>query len=173
MIIADKKVVRIDYTLKNQAGEVLDSSEGQLPLTYLHGSGEIVPGLERALAGLGIGDAKDVVVPPDEAYGPVDPEGIFGVPRDAFPPDAVLEVGASFFGEDEEGHAVPVRVVEVKPDSIVVDANHPLAGQTLYYHVDVRDVRDATLEELTHGHSHGDDGHGHSHGGDDRGHPHG
>jgi FKBP-type peptidyl-prolyl cis-trans isomerase SlyD len=155
MVIGDKKVVRIDYTLKNAAGEVLDTSEGGEPLTYLHGGHQIVPGLERELAGLSAGDSKDVVVAPEDGYGKPDPQGIFGVPRAAFPAEAQLQVGETFMGEDDEGGAVPVRVVEVRDDMVIVDANHPLAGETLYFHVDVREVRDATLEELMHGHAHG------------------
>jgi FKBP-type peptidyl-prolyl cis-trans isomerase SlyD len=155
MVIGDKKVVRIDYTLKNAGGEVLDTSEGGEPLSYLHGAHQIVPGLERELAGMQAGDSKDVVVAPEDAYGSVDPQGIFGVPRTAFPDEAELNVGDTFMGEDDQGGAVPVRVVEVRDDTIIVDANHPLAGETLYFHVDVREVRDATLEELMHGHAHG------------------
>jgi FKBP-type peptidyl-prolyl cis-trans isomerase SlyD len=156
MPIADKKVVRIDYTLKNAAGEVLDSSDGGEPLSYIHGASQIVPGLEKALTGLDTGQSADVVVKPEEGYGHKDPEGVFGVPRAAFPADALPQVGQSFVGEDDEGQAVPVRVVEVRDDVIVVDANHPLAGETLYFHVDVREVRDATAAELAHGHAHGE-----------------
>lgn len=155
MLIGEKKVVRIDYTLKNASGEVLDTSDGGEPLSYLHGAHQIVPGLERELTGMEAGQSKDVVVQPDDGYGQPDPQGIFGVPRAAFPADADLKVGDTFMGEDDEGGAVPVRVVELKDDTIVVDANHPLAGETLYFHVDVREVRDATLEELMHGHAHG------------------
>lgn len=161
MLIADKTVVSLHYTLKNAAGEVIDSSEGAEPLSYIHGASQIVPGLERELTGLKAGDSKDVVVRPEDGYGVPDPQGIFGVPRAAFPPEAKLEVGESFVGEDDEGQAVPVRVIEVRPDMIMVDANHPLAGETLYFHVDVREVREATVEELQHGHAHGAGGHHH------------
>ncbi len=161
MKVAEKKVVRIDYTLRNAGGEVIDTSEGAEPLTYLHGFNQIVPGLERELAGMEAGQGKDVVVAPEDGYGMPDPQGIFGVPRAAFPPEAKLEVGESFVGEDDEGQAVPVRVIEVRPDLIMVDANHPLAGETLYFHVDVREVREATVEELQHGHAHGPGGHHH------------
>ena len=126
----------------------------------MHGASQIVPGLESELAGLAAGDAKDVVVQPEDGYGLPDPEGVFGVPRAAFPPDAKLSVGDSFIGEDDEGQALPVRVVELREDVVVVDANHPLAGETLFFHVDVREVRDATAEELEHGHSHGEGEHG-------------
>jgi FKBP-type peptidyl-prolyl cis-trans isomerase SlyD len=159
MQIGDKTVVRIDYTLRNAGGEVLDSSEGAEPLTYLHGMSQIVPGLEKELAGLEAGQSKDVVVQPEEGYGLPDPQGVFGVPRTAFPPEAKLSVGDSFIGEDDEGQALPVRVVELRDDMVIVDANHPLAGETLFFHVDVREVREATAEELEHGHSHGEGGH--------------
>jgi FKBP-type peptidyl-prolyl cis-trans isomerase SlyD len=148
MQIGDKKVVRLDYTLRNAAGEVLDTSDGAEPLTYLHGASQIVPGLERALTGLRAGEATDVVVAPEDGYGQPDPEGVFGVPRAAFPVGAVLAVGESFIGEDEQGQAVPVRVVELREDTVIVDANHPLAGETLHFHVDVREVREATPAEL-------------------------
>jgi len=161
MQIAEKKVVTIDYTLKNAVGEVLDTSSGGDPLLYIHGASQIVPGLERALTGLSAGQSTDVVVEPADGYGARDPEGVFGVPRNAFPAEAKLEVGMSFVGEDEEGQAVPVRVVEVRDDVVIVDANHPLAGEKLFFHVDIRDVRDATLEELMHGHAHGPGGHSH------------
>lgn len=163
MRISDNKVVRIDYTLKNKAGELIDSSEGGEPLSYLHGLSQIVPGLEKELEGLQAGESKDVVVSPEEGYGTHDPQGKFSVPRAAFPADAKLEVGDSFIGEDDEGQQLPVRVVEVNDDSITVDANHPLAGETLYFHVDVREVREATEEELEHGHSHDGGEHDHDH----------
>jgi FKBP-type peptidyl-prolyl cis-trans isomerase SlyD len=161
MLIADKKVVSLNYTLRNKAGQVLDSSEGQDPLEYLHGASQIVPGLERELTGLKTGDTKDVVVAPEEGYGSHDPQGVFAVPRNAFPADAQLEVGQTFLGEDDEGQSVPVRVLSVGLEEITVDANHPLAGETLYFHVDVVAVRDATAEELQHGHVHGPDGEHH------------
>jgi FKBP-type peptidyl-prolyl cis-trans isomerase SlyD len=161
MIICEKMVVRIDYVLKNAHGDVLDSSEGAEPLSYIHGASQIVPGLERELEGLTAGQSKDVVVKPEDGYGVPDPEGIFGVPRTAFPPTQHIEVGQSFIGEDDEGQAVPVRVVEVREDMVMVDANHPLAGETLYFHVDVREVRNATADELMHGHAHGPGGHHH------------
>lgn len=161
MIISDNKVVLIDYTLRIDSGEVVDSSEGQEPLAYLHGVGQIVPGLERALSGLTVGDVKDVVVEPADGYGDRDPDGVFGIPKTAFPDTAQLEVGASFVGEDEEGNSLPVRVVALDGDSVTVDANHPLAGERLSFHVTIKEIRDATAEELEHGHPHEGDGHHH------------
>ncbi len=163
MRIAENKVVRLDYTLRNKGGDVLDTSDGAEPLTYLHGFSQIVPGLEKELEGMEAGQGKDVVVTPEEGYGVPDPEGVFSVPRSAFPEDAKLSVGDSFIGEDDEGQALPVRVVELKEDAVVVDANHPLAGETLFFHVDVREVRDATAEEIEHGHTHDGDEHDHDH----------
>jgi FKBP-type peptidyl-prolyl cis-trans isomerase SlyD len=161
MRIGDKTVVRLDYTLKNASGEVIDTSEGSEPLTYLHGFSQIVPGLERELEGMEAGQAKDVVVQPEDGYGLPDPQGRFPVPRTAFPPEANLAEGDSFIGEDDEGQALPVRVIEVRDDVVIVDANHPLAGETLFFHVDVREVRAATADELEHGHSHGEGEHEH------------
>jgi FKBP-type peptidyl-prolyl cis-trans isomerase SlyD len=148
MVVTRRKVVTLEYTLRNRQGEILDSSDGSEPLAYLHGAHQIVPGLERALEGLAVGDERDVVVSAEDGYGPSDPDGIFAVPRSAFPAGMSLRVGDSFMGEDQEGHGVPVRLVEVHDDRVVVDANHPLAGQELHFHVAVRGVREATVEEL-------------------------
>ena len=156
-----RTVLSMSHRRRYASGEVIDTSEGAEPLTYLHGFSQIVPGLERELEGLEAGQSKDVVVQPEEGYGVPDPEGVFGVPRAAFPPDAKLTVGDSFIGEDDEGQALPVRVVELRDDVVVVDANHPLAGETLFFHVDVREVRAATADELEHGHTHGEGGHEH------------
>ena len=147
-MIEARKVVTIEYTLRNQDGEVLESSQEGEPLCYLHGAHQIVPGLEQALTGLATGDEREVVVAPEGAYGPHDPEAVFAVPRAALPPDLQVQVGDSFLGESHEGVPVPVRVVGIAEDQITVDANHPLAGQTLHFHVVVRDVRDARLDEL-------------------------
>jgi FKBP-type peptidyl-prolyl cis-trans isomerase SlyD len=160
-MISARKVVTIDYVLKNDEGEVLDSSEGAEPLAYLHGAEQIVPGLERALEGLEVGAVRDVVVQPSDGYGEPDPGGVFTIPRQSLPPELPISVGDTFMGESDDGEAVPVRVVELRDDVVVVDANHPLAGVVLHFHVEVREVRDATLEELQHGHPHGPNGHGH------------
>jgi FKBP-type peptidyl-prolyl cis-trans isomerase SlyD len=169
MRIAANHVVTVEYTLKNEAGEVLDTSDGGEPLAYIHGAEQIVPGLERELEGLAEGEEKDVVVQPEDGYGIKDPEGVFAVPRSVFPSDMQLSPGDTLLGEDSEGAQLPVRIVEIGLESVTVDANHPLAGQVLFYHVAVRGVRSATAEELEHGHPHGPDGHsdgGHDHGAD-------
>ncbi len=154
------KVVSIDYTLTDEDGNIIDSSEGQAPLAYLHGAGNIIPGLESALEGRTVGDAFDVVVPAADAYGERDPELVQPVPRDRFPEDAQIEAGSQFQAETAAGPRT-ITVVEVKDDEVVVDANHPLAGKPLNFKVQVVEVRDAQAEELQHGHVHGPGGHHH------------
>jgi FKBP-type peptidyl-prolyl cis-trans isomerase SlyD len=154
--VAKDKVVSIDYTLTVN-GEVVDSSQDGGPLTYLHGHGNIVPGLERALTGLSVGESQHVEVGPEEGYGEWDEDGEQMLPREAFPEE--VEVGATYVAESEDGQPVTLTVVEVEDDGVRVDFNHPLAGETLDFDVTVRGVRDATGEELSHGHVH--DGHEH------------
>lgn len=154
MQIQDDCVVTIHYTLTNDAGEELDSSVGSDPLVYLHGAGNIIPGLEGALAGSRAGDALDVMVQPEDAYGLVDPALIHKIPHDAFAGIERVEPGMQFQTEGPNGQIVRVTVRESDEDGVVIDANHPLAGQTLYFSVRVEDVRGATEEELAHGHAH-------------------
>jgi len=151
MQIAENTVVSIHYTLSNTAGEVMDSSEGQDPLAYLHGANNIIPGLENALVGKVTGDSLQVVVEPDQAYGEVREELIQSVDRSNFVDIAEIQVGMQFMAQTPWGEQ-PVTVVEVEGDNIVLDGNHPLAGQTLTFDVKVVDVREATAEELTEGH---------------------
>jgi FKBP-type peptidyl-prolyl cis-trans isomerase SlyD len=160
MAIALNKVVSLDLVLKDDAGQVLEQTEQDEPFVYIHGLGQIVPGLERRLEGLEVGEQRELVVPPEEAYGMPDPDGVFLVPKSAFPPDEPPAVGDILVGEAEDGEAVPVRVLEVQDDEVLVDGNHPLAGQTLHYHVSVRAIRDATAEELICEHPH-EEGHSH------------
>jgi FKBP-type peptidyl-prolyl cis-trans isomerase SlyD len=161
--IADNVVVTIEYTLKNSAGEVLDSSVGDEPLTYLHGHQNIVPGLEGALAGKKAGDAVSVAVPPEEGYGVRDPGGLRQIERDAFPADAELEPGSQFTAELEDDEVVPLWIVAVDDDFVHVDMNHPLAGETLHFEVKILELREALANELAHGHPHGREGHEHHH----------
>ncbi len=164
MSIAQNKVVYLEYVLKDDAGQILEETEGE-PFAYIHGLGQLVPGLEKRLDGAEVGQKFEVVVPPEEGHGTHDPEGLFSVPRDAFPADQTLEVGDILMGEAEDGEPVPVRIVEVLDEEVKVDANHPLAGQTLHYSVSIVNMRDATPEELEHEHPH--DGHDHDHEGHD------
>ena len=161
MKIAKGSVVGIDYSLHLGDGQVVDQSEPGDPLTYLQGEGQLVPGLEAALEGLGVGDQKQVVVPPAEGYGEHDARGVQEVPRDAFPSGFEPQVGMELTAQGPEGEPVPFRISDVKLASIVIDLNHPLAGKTLHFDVTVREVRAPTPEELEHGHVHGPEGHEH------------
>ncbi len=153
MLIANNSVVSIQYTLKNSEGTIIDhSSEGQ-PLNYLHGHRNIIPGLESALLDKSVGDALDVSVEPENAYGTVNPALIQEVPKEHFQGVETLEVGMRFQASTEQG-PVPVVVTKVADDVVTVDGNHPLAGQTLNFSVKVEEVREATAEELEHGHIH-------------------
>ena len=160
MQIGPRTVVTVEYTLTDDQGEVLDTSAGQEPLAYLHGVGQIVPGLERALTGKSEGDTLDLTVEPVDAYGEHDPELVQGVPRSQF--DAVddLEVGVQLEASGPDGDHM-VTVVALDGDEVLLDGNHPLAGLTLHFDVKVIGVRDATLEELKHGHPHGPGDHHH------------
>jgi FKBP-type peptidyl-prolyl cis-trans isomerase SlyD len=157
MQIGAKKAVTINYTLKNDAGEVLDSSEGKEPLTYLHGEGNIVPGLEAALEGKAVGDKVVVALSPEQAYGQRDEKAIRNVPRRKLP-KGNIQVGTRFQMQTEAGVVIGT-VLALRGDYVTVDANHPLAGQTLHFDVSVVEIRDATEEELEHGHVHGPGGH--------------
>lgn len=160
-IIKNGKVVSISYTLTNDKNEVLDQSQPNQPLEYLHGSYNIIPGLEKELEGLAVGDAKKVTVAPAEGYGELNNELIFDAQRQNFPPDAPLEVGMQFQAQGEAGPMV-IRIVNIDGDKVTVDGNHPLAGETLHFDVKVEGMRDATQVEIDHGHVHGP-GHSHHH----------
>ncbi len=161
MRIEKGRVVDIDYSLHLGDGQVVDRSEPNEPLTYLHGQGDIVPGLETALEGAQVGDRKQVVVSPANGYGNHDPRGIQRVPREAFPQGFQPEVGMQLSAQGPDGDEVMFVIQRVEPDAVTIDLNHPLAGKTLHFDVMVREVRDATPEELEHGHAHGPDGHEH------------
>jgi FKBP-type peptidyl-prolyl cis-trans isomerase SlyD len=163
MKIGNGSVVGIDYRLHLGDGELVDSSDPGDPLVYLHGGGQIVPGLERALEGLQAGESRNVVIAPADGYGEHDPRGVQEVPRSAFPEGFAPEVGMQLTAEGPEGEVVPFSVQELRPESVVIDLNHPLAGKTLHFDVTVREVRAATEDERAHGHAHGPEGHGHEH----------
>ena len=160
MQIAERCVAYFHYTLTNDAGEELDTSAERGPLAYLHGRGNIVSGLERALAGREAGDRLMVKVAPEDGYGVRDPALVQTVPKTAFNGVPKLEVGMQFQAESNMG-PVSVTVTKVEGDDITVDGNHPLAGETLHFQVEIVDVRDATVEEVLHGHVHGAGGHQH------------
>lgn len=160
-MIKQHSVVTIHYELKNSEGEVLDSSKGQDPLVYLHGAGNIIVGLEEQLIGKKVGDVVEAVVSPEKGYGlPVDAL-IQTVPREAFGDEIEkVEVGMRFQAETEQG-PVPVVVTAMDEKTVTVDGNHPLAGQELHFTVSVSEVREASAEEIDHGHVHGPGGHHH------------
>jgi len=153
VVIEQGKVVSIDYTLKNSNGEVLDSSEGREPLPYLHGAGNIIPGLEAALDGKSAGDQVNAVIEPEQAYGLRDDNQIGKVARTDLAGVGEISVGTQLQAQTPEGPRVVV-VTAMDEESVTIDANHPLAGETLHFDVKVSDIREATPEELEHGHAH-------------------
>ena len=161
MLIAANKAVSIDYTLTNDAGEVIDSSAGGAPLVYLHGAGNIIPGLEKALEGKTVGDDLQVAVEPEDAYGEYAAELVSTLSRSLFEGVDVLEVGMQFHASAPDGQMQIVTIRDLDGDDVTVDGNHPLAGQRLNFKVKVVDIRDASQEEIAHGHVHGEGGHHH------------
>ena len=160
MHIEKNRVVRFDYTLRDEQGTVLDSSSGRGSLSYLHGKGNIIPGLEQALAGKSTGDKLDVTVPPEQGYGKRDERLVQIVARTKFGEIANLAPGMQVRASGPQGSRM-VTVVRVDRDFVTVDGNHPLAGRTLHFSLAVAEVRKATHEEITHGHVHGPGGHQH------------
>ena len=161
MTIAANKAVSIDYTLTNDAGEVIDSSAGGAPLVYLQGAGNIIPGLEKALEGKAVGDELTVAVEPEDAYGEYAAELVSTLSRSMFEGVDELEVGMQFHASAPDGQMQIVTIRELDGDDVIVDGNHPLAGQRLNFKVKVVNVRDASEEEVAHGHIHGEGGHHH------------
>lgn len=153
MKIQDNCVVAIHYTLTNDAGEVIDTSAGRPPLRYLQGHGNIIPGLEEALLGRSAGEKLNVVVEPEDAYGPVQESLIQAVPREAFDGIDNIEVGMQFQAQTSQG-PIPVTVIAVDENSVTLDGNHELAGVRLNFAVEIAEVREATAEEIDHGHVH-------------------
>lgn len=153
MQIAEKQVVSIHYTLKDAQGNTLDSSNGQEPLPFLCGANNIVPGLENALLGKSVGDKLDVVVQPEEGYGEVRADLVQKVDRANFQGIDDIQVGMQFMAEAPWGQQ-PVAVTKVEDDGVTLDGNHPLAGQVLAFSVEVVEIREATEDEMQHGHVH-------------------
>ncbi|HET8710826.1 MAG TPA: peptidylprolyl isomerase [Spongiibacteraceae bacterium] len=153
MQIGPNSVVSIHYELSNDAGEILDASAEGEPLVYLHGAHNIIPGLEKELAGKQIGDTLKVTVQPEEGYGVAQPELIQQVPRNAFPDPDKLTIGMRFSAQSDQGH-ISVVITELTDATATVDGNHPLAGVVLNFDVSIADVRAASDEEIAHGHVH-------------------
>jgi FKBP-type peptidyl-prolyl cis-trans isomerase SlyD len=158
--IETNHVVSIHYTLKGDAGEVIDSSAGGEPLAYLHGHGNLVPGLERELTGKNAGDKLQVKISPADGYGEYDPQLVQRVPRRALKGVGNVRVGMRLHAQTDHGPK-PVTVTQVTGDMVTLDGNHPLAGKNLNFDVEIAAVRAATEEELSHGHVHGAGGHHH------------
>ena len=161
MLVDADKVVLIHYTLTDDSGEELDTSSGREPLAYLHGKGNIIPGLESALMGKKAGEKLNVQVEPAEGYGERDVQLVQDVPRQAFENVGEVNPGMQFQAQTPQGQTRVVTVTQVADDVVTVDANHPLAGARLTFDVEIAEVRDATAEELAHGHVHGPGGHDH------------
>ena len=160
MQIKENSVVTLHYTLKDNDGKIIDQSDDGSFL-YMHGAMNIIPGLENALAGKSAGDEISVKVSPEEGYGVKDEARIQEVPKDMFDSADDIQVGVQFHAQGPDGSAVVVTVIEVKDDAVVIDANHALAGVDLNFEVKIVDVREASEEEIEHGHVHGPHGHQH------------
>lgn len=154
MKVEKNKVVSMHYVLRDSQGEIVDQSETNEPMSFIQGIGNIIPGLERAIEGKAIGDKFKVTIhPEDGGYGPIQLDLIGEVPRSNFDESETLELGVVFEVSNEQGQYL-ARVVELRDNSVVLDANHPMAGQILNFEIEVVGIRDANLTELSHGHVH-------------------
>jgi len=157
--VSEDLVVTIEYELKVD-GEVLDSSDEEGPLPYLHGHGNIIPGLENALLGMKVGESKKLIVEPEDGYGDREEDALMEVPREEFPEEIPVEVGVELEVTDQDGDIMLVTVSEVGDEMVTLDTNHPLAGFQLHFDIKVIGIREATPEEIEHEHAH-EDGHHH------------
>jgi FKBP-type peptidyl-prolyl cis-trans isomerase SlyD len=164
MNINQNKIASLSYTLKNDNGDILDTADESHPFLYMHGVGGIIKGLEKALEDKKAGDSFTVMVLPEDAYGERDDKLVEAVPRDMFEgiPEDELKAGAQFHAQTADGNQV-ITIASVEGDTVNIDANHPLAGETLHFDVAVNEVREATEEEIEHGHPHMPGGCGHDH----------
>jgi FKBP-type peptidyl-prolyl cis-trans isomerase SlyD len=156
LTVQDGQVISMEYTL-HVDGEMVDSSEGHEPLEFLQGAGNIIPGLEEELYGMEVGEAKNVIIAAEDGYGILDPDAFIDVPREQFPAEIPMEEGVELQVQDESGHPMMARIDQVDDDNIRLDFNHPLAGKELNFAVKIVALREATDEEMEHGHVHGDD----------------
>ena len=156
MTVTDDVIVTLDYLLKLDDDQEIDRSDDQDPFQFLQGRGQIIPGLESALYGMRVGDEKELVIAPSDAYGDMDPENFETVSRDAFPPDLELSEGKQLpIRDSESGSVFQATISEIQDENVILDYNHPLAGETLFFQVKIAGLRLATNEELDHGHVHG------------------
>ena len=151
--IEENSVVILDYTLKVDGG-VVDTSEGSEPIEFIQGQGQIIPGLENELYGMSIGDSKDVIVSPSQGYGEIDSDAFADIPRGEFPPNIPLEEGVALQLKDQDGNVLEAHIVEAGEKTVRLNFNHPLAGKELHFSVKVVGIRDASAEEISHGHVH-------------------
>lgn len=158
MTVQKNTIVTIKYTLTDESGSTIESSEGQEPFTYIHGTGNVIPGLEASLEGKSAGEAVRVSIPPEDAYGEWDEGKVLEIPKEQFSGVDEIKPGMQFSVHSSAGEQI-VTVSKVEGDMVKVDANHPLAGKTLNFDVKVVEVRNATDDEIQHGHAHGPDGH--------------
>jgi FKBP-type peptidyl-prolyl cis-trans isomerase SlyD len=155
-----QNVIGFHYTLKDQAGTVIDSSEGQAPLLVLEGTGHIIPGLEKEISPMNVGDKKNVHVKAEEGYGNIIDDLKITVKKSQFPEDANLKIGDQF-QVNEDPSAPLFTVISIEGEDVNIDGNHPMAGKDLFFDIEITEKRDATAEELSHGHAHGAGGHNH------------
>jgi FKBP-type peptidyl-prolyl cis-trans isomerase SlyD len=161
MSIGANKVVTMNFTLKDEDGNIIESTENAVPFSYISGNSQILPKLEETLDQMLIGTERDVKIDAAEAYGIYDEGAVKQVSREEFPVDVELEEGMRFVANSPDGKEMPFTINRIEENEITIDFNHPLAGKDLNFNVELIDVRDATLEELAHGHVHGGDGHSH------------
>ena len=138
--IREGSLVSFDYTLSDQDGKVLESNKGKEPMSYMHGKGQIIPGLEKELSGMKVGEQKKVQVKPEDGYGPVNPQAFQEVPKERLPPEA-LKVGTVLMAQGPQGQGIPARVHEIKDATVIMDFNHPMAGKTLSFDVKITDIK--------------------------------
>ena len=161
MSLQAKKVITFNYTLKDENGELIDSTNKGGPFSFISGNNQVLPGLEEALGSMIIGSNKNIKLTAAEAYGEYDEGAIQNVKRNLFPEEAELEIGRTYFAHSPEGQQLQFIITKVENDDVTVNFNHPLAGKNLEFDVHLVDVRDATPEEISHGHVHGPGGHHH------------
>jgi FKBP-type peptidyl-prolyl cis-trans isomerase SlyD len=161
MPLQPNQVVSIYFTLKDEEGEVIDSTSEGKPFSFLSGYEQILPNLENEIGAMLIGSKRNVVLAPEDAYGEYQEEAVQMVKRSEFPPNAVIEEGQSYFTKSPEGEQVPFMITQINGEDVTLDFNHPLAGETLTFDIELVNIRPATKEELDHGHAHGEGGHHH------------
>lgn len=159
MSLKPNQVVTIHFTVKDELGEIVDETTSGQPFVFLSGKNQILPALEDEIGNMIIGSKKNITLEPLNAYGEYLPEAVQVVNRDDFPSDVELEEGMNFVANTPEGKQVPFIITQIEDDSVTIDFNHPLAGETLSFDVELLEIREATSEEISHGHVHGNDGH--------------